>query len=96
MGFIMDIRAKHILIGFISALIATLIGSEMYLVLFTNFELFTDFKFIYNTHMLWKITVIGSLLNLLLFTFFIKKRMDFYARGCILAVIIITLLTQIF
>lgn len=92
----MDQRAKQISIGFLCAIIATVVGSEMYLVLFTNYELFSDFEFIYNTKMLWKVTVIGSLLNLLLFTFFIRKRMDFYARGCILAVIIITILTQIF
>ncbi|MTG96973.1 MULTISPECIES: hypothetical protein [Myroides] len=89
----MDYRLKGILIGFVAGLIVTVIGSEVYLRLFTHFDLVNDFSFIYRTKLLGRITAIGSLFNLALFTFFITKRRDFYARGCILAVFFITLIT---
>ncbi len=91
----MNGKLANIAIGFLCGVIATLIGVELYLVSFTHFEFFRDFEFIKNTGMLGKITAIGSLLNLALFTFFINKRYDFLSRGCILAVIIITFITQI-
>ncbi|MEC4112555.1 hypothetical protein VSO92_00275 [Myroides pelagicus] len=95
MGSIMDSRLVGMLVGFLSGLVVTVIGSEIYLLLFTHFDLFSDFDFIIKTGLLGRIMAIGSLFNLALFTFFITKRYDFYARGCILAVFIITLITFI-
>ncbi|AJA68704.1 hypothetical protein HX045_13840 [Myroides odoratimimus] len=88
-------KIVHILIGFVGGVVATVVGIELYLLLFTNYELFSDFSFINNIGLVGRITAIGSLLNLLLFTFFINRRLDFMARGCILAVIILTIITQL-
>ena len=91
----MDKRLKGIIAGAILGFIVTLIGTELYLLIFTNYELFTDFSFIRNTGMLGRVIAIGSLMNLILFTYFINQKRDFLARGCILAVILLTLLTLV-
>ncbi|SDH31010.1 hypothetical protein SAMN05421818_1026 [Myroides phaeus] len=88
-------RLKHILLGFLCGAIVTVIGTELYLRLFTNYDLFVDFDFIRRAGMFGRVTAIGSLLNLLLFTFFINRKLDFLARGCILAVIILTVVTYL-
>ncbi|MHC5200836.1 hypothetical protein [Myroides sp. LJL119] len=82
-------------LGFLAAIVATIIGSEFYLRVFTHFDLFLDFNFILKANMFGRIVAIGSIFNLLLFSFFIQKKLDNFANGCILAVIILTLVTQI-
>ncbi|MDR0227651.1 MAG: hypothetical protein LBI72_01070 [Flavobacteriaceae bacterium] len=89
----MKFRVKEIVIGFLLGVLFTIIGAEVYLRIFTNFDLFLNFDFICKTGLIGKITAIGSLLNLLLLTFYINRGEDFRARGCVLAVIILTLIT---
>ncbi|MDR2223408.1 MAG: hypothetical protein LBE34_11825 [Flavobacteriaceae bacterium] len=86
-------KVKEIIIGFLLGLIATIIGSELYLRIFTNYDLFIDFDFIHKAGLIGKVTAIGSLLNLLLLTFFINRTEDYKARGCVLAVILLTIIT---
>lgn len=88
-------RIKNILLGFAIGSVLTVIGAEIYLRLFTNFDLFINFDLIRKAGLLGRIVAIGSLLNLGLFTFFINRKEDYKARGCIFAVIIITLITQL-
>lgn len=91
----MKSKIKGLIIGFLAGIIATIIGSEFYLRVFTHFDLFSDLNFIIRANMFGRIVAIGSIFNLLLFSFFIQKKLDNYANGCILAVIILTLVTQI-
>ncbi|WP_286425044.1 hypothetical protein [Myroides marinus] len=96
MGFIMTKeKALNIFLGFLSGIVATIIGTEVYLLLFTNYELIGDFEFIRSIGLIGRLTAIGSLFNLLLFTYFINRKLDFLAIGCILAVIILTIVTQL-
>jgi hypothetical protein len=96
MGFIMTKeKALKIFLGFLSGIVATIIGTEVYLLLFTNYELIGDFEFIRSIGLIGRLTAIGSLFNLLLFTYFINRKLDFLAIGCILAVIILTIVTQL-
>lgn len=87
-------RVTQLLAGLIIGLITTVIGAELYLRIFTNFDLFTNFEFIKNTGIIGRVAAIGSILNLVAFTFLINRSRDYMARGCILAVIIITVITQ--
>jgi len=88
-------RIQDILLGFLIGSGLTVVGAELYLRLFTNFDLFINFDLIRKAGLLGRIVAIGSLLNLGIFTYFINRRKDYYARGCIFAVIIITLVTQL-
>lgn len=88
-------KALKIFLGFLSGIVATIIGTEIYLLLFTNYELIGDFEFIRSIGLIGRLTAIGSLFNLLLFTYFINRKLDFLAIGCILAVIILTIVTQL-
>ncbi len=90
----MSKKIKDILIGFVVGVIATIIGAELYLHLATNFDLFRDFDFIIKMGLLGRVVAIGSLLNLGVFTLFINKRADDKGSGCILAVILITIIIQ--
>ncbi|MHC5308640.1 hypothetical protein ACYSNM_00890 [Myroides sp. LJL116] len=92
----MKSKINQLLIGFFSALLVTIIGSELYLRVFTHFDFFLDFEFIVKAKMLGKVIAIGSICNLLLFSVFINKKLDNYANGCILAVIILTIVTLVF
>ncbi|MBB1148611.1 MULTISPECIES: hypothetical protein [unclassified Myroides] len=88
-------RIIDMLLGFLIGSILTVIGAELYLRFFTNYDLFVNFDLIRKAGLLGRIVAIGSLLNLGIFTFFINRREDYKARGCIFAVIIITLITQL-
>lgn len=88
-------KVLNIFLGFLAGIVVTILGMELYLLLFTNFELFGDFEFIKSIGILGRVTALGSLLNLFLFTFFINRKLDLLARGCILAVIILTIVTQL-
>ncbi|MHC5352599.1 hypothetical protein ACYSNX_00125 [Myroides sp. LJL115] len=92
----MKSNINQLLIGFFSALLVTIIGSELYLRGFTHFDFILDFEFIVKAKMLGKVIAIGSICNLLLFSVFINKKLDNYANGCILAVIILTIVTLVF
>lgn len=87
------LRIKDMLIGFVLGIVLTIIGSEIYVRIFTNFDLFINFDLIRKAGLLGKITAIGSLLNLILLSFFLNKGYDFRARGSVLAVILLTLIT---
>lgn len=87
-------RIKDILLGFLIGSCLTVLGAELYVRFFTNYDLFGNFDLIRKAGLLGRIVAIGSLLNLGIFTFFINRRDDYKARGCIFAVIIITLITQ--
>lgn len=86
-------RIKELLIGFLFGVVLTVIGSELYLRLFTNFDLFLNFDLIRKAGLMGKITAIGSLLNLVLLTYFLNRGDDFKARGSVIAVIVVSLIT---
>lgn len=83
----------QILIGFLIGVVATVIGSILYLELFTHFGFFSNFEIVLKSGNLGRVIAIGSLLNLGVFTLLIRKRQDLKARGCVLAVIVLTLIT---
>ncbi len=86
----------QILIGFVFGVLATMLGCVLYLELFTNYSFFSDYSIIVKSGNLGRIIAIGSLVNLALFAILIRKHQDLKARGSVLAVIVLTLLTLFF
>lgn len=83
----------QMLIGFLIGVAATIVGSIIYLELFTHYGFFSNFEIILKSKNLGRIIAIGSLLNLAVFTILIKKRQDLKARGSVLAIIVLTIIT---
>jgi hypothetical protein len=87
---------KDLLIGFIIGLMASVLGSFLFLTLLTDFDVsngMESIRIIKNYGYLSKIITLGSILSLVAFGVFLKQNKEFRARGVVLAVITLALLT---
>lgn len=84
---------KQFFAGLILGLIGTFIGCYLYLALFTNYNLSQGFYILKAQGALGKLITLGSVINLLLFGIFLKTNKEMMARGVILAVILVAVLT---
>lgn len=87
---------KDLLIGFVIGLMASLLGSFLFVTLLTDFDTsngMQSIKMIKNYGYLGKIITLGSILALVAFGVFLKQNKEFRARGVVLSVIILALLT---
>lgn len=87
---------KDLLIGFIIGLMASLLGSFLFLTLLTDFDVsngMESIRIIKNYGYLGKVITLGSILSLVAFGVFLKQNKEFRARGVVLSVIILALLT---
>ena len=86
---------KAIIIGFILGLLTTFIGISIY-TLIIGLQLDLSSQVIINkilsTSVLGKRASIGVLLNLPLFYYFLNKKIEDYAKGVLLAIIIIAII----
>lgn len=88
-------RIVAIALGFLLGVLVTFIGSATFVYFSLRINPLTQFKLLLYSGSLGKILVIGSVLNLILFWYFIKKNQDLKAGGTILAAVILTILTQL-
>ncbi|MBW3518996.1 hypothetical protein [Flavobacterium sp. NKUCC04_CG] len=88
-------RIVAIALGFLLGVLVTFIGSAIFVYFSLRINPLTQFKLLLYSGSLGKILVIGSVLNLILFWYFIKKNQDLKAGGTILAAVILTILTQL-
>jgi uncharacterized membrane protein YeaQ/YmgE (transglycosylase-associated protein family) len=79
--------------GTILGLIGAFLGCFLYLALFTNYNFTEGFVILYSQGALGKLITLGSVINLLLFGILIKYNKEMMARGVILAVILLAILT---
>lgn len=86
---------KDILIGLLLGLIGGAIGCFIVLKLFTQGDIVSGFNYMKNNGSIGKIITLGAIPNLLLFFFLLKKNKDLMARGIILAMFILTIITLI-
>ena len=82
-----------ILIGFIIGIITSLIGSYLFIKLFTNFDLSNGLQTIKQYGYLGKVITLGTVLDLLLFLFLLKRNKELMARGVVFAVIVLAIST---
>lgn len=84
---------KQIIIGFVIGVLASLLG------IFIFITFFTDFNFVAGIHImkyegnLGKLITLGSILDLVAFAVLLKMNKEVMARGVVLAVIVIAILT---
>lgn len=82
-----------ILIGFIIGIITSLIGSYLFIKLFTDFDLSNGLQTIKQYGYLGKVITLGTVLDLLLFLFLLKRNKELMARGVVFAVILLAIST---
>ena len=84
---------KDILIGFVIGILAAVLGSYLFITLFTNFDFISGIQIMKSEGKLGKIMTLGSILDLIAFAILLKLNKEIMARGVVLAVIIIAILT---
>lgn len=89
----MSNHSRKILSGLILGVILTIIGVILYVFVMTNEELEEGLIMAYRGGFLGKIIGLGALPNLILFSYFIKKKYIYQARGVLLATFFAALLT---
>ena len=73
-------------------ILVALLGSYLFIKLFTDFDL-SGIKIIKQYGYLGKVIALGTTLDLIVFTIFLKINKEFMARGVIFAVIILAIST---
>jgi cellulose synthase/poly-beta-1,6-N-acetylglucosamine synthase-like glycosyltransferase len=83
---------KDILIGFVIGILASILGSYLFITLFTNFSFISGIQIMKSEGKLGKIMTLGSILDLIAFAILLKLNKEIMARGVVLAVIIIAIM----
>ena len=82
---------KEVFIGIISGLLATFVGTVLYILLFSKVHIESTFELALKNDFLSSLLVLGAIANFLPFFIFLKKKQDYRARG----VLIISLITAV-
>lgn len=88
-------RKIDLLIGFIIGVFTTLIGTILFLLLFTEFRSLSDYYILKEEGIVGKVITLGAILNIFVFFILLKNNKELMARGIILATLILALLTVI-
>jgi hypothetical protein len=79
--------------GFVIGVVASIIGSYIFIVAFTPYSFLGGLQILKFEGKLGKIITLGAILNLLIFFGFLKYNKELLARGVILAMFILTIIT---
>ncbi|MFM9824857.1 hypothetical protein [Flavobacterium sp.] len=82
-----------ILLGFIIGLLTSTLGVFIFIYFFTNFDFITGIQSIKSEGKLGKLITLGSILDLVVFAILLKMNNEMMARGVILAVITLAIIT---
>ena len=83
----------HLLIGFVIGILASVLGSFLFITFFTSFDFISGIQTMKSDGQLGKVITLGSILDLVAFGILLKLNKEMMARGVVLSVIIITSLT---
>ncbi len=86
---------KDIFIGFLLGLLGGFIGCFIVLQFFTEVGFVNGFSAMRQAGMIGKVITLGAVLNLILFFILLNKNKELMARGIILAMFFLTVLTLI-
>ncbi|CAM3929391.1 hypothetical protein [Flavobacterium weaverense] len=84
---------KDLLIGFIIGFTATVVGSYLFISLFTDFTFLAGIQILKSQGNLGKISTLGTILTLIVFGILLKFNKEMMARGVVLSVILLAILT---
>ncbi len=75
---------KEIIIGFLTAIIATLFGCYVFIEFFSQFDFKTSLQLIKEGNLEGKVLVLGAIANFFVFFIFLKKKQIYRARGVLI------------
>ncbi|MFV8346000.1 hypothetical protein [Flavobacterium sp. ZB4P13] len=81
-------------IGFLIGFATTLLGSYIFITFFTEFNFVAGIEIMKSQGNLGKIITLGSILTLITFGVLLKMNKETMARGVVLAVIIMAIITM--
>ena len=84
---------RDILIGFAIGILACVLGVFLFISFFTNFDFIIGIQSMKSEGKLGKLITLGAILDLVAFGILLKLNKDLMARGVVLAVIIIAIVT---
>lgn len=82
-----------LLYGFIIGLVASLLGSFLFMTFFTDYEFIEGVLILKSQGYLGKLITVGSLLDLVAFGILLKMNKELMARGVVFAVFALTIAT---
>nr|WP_315199719.1 hypothetical protein [uncultured Flavobacterium sp.] len=82
-----------LLIGFIIGIIASVLGMFLYITIAMHTDFLAGIQSMRNEGQLGKIVTLGSILDLIAFAVLLKINKELMARGVVLAVIALTIVT---
>ncbi len=83
----------ELVIGFVIGILASAIGSYIFITFFTDFDFLAGIQAMKSEGKIGKLITLGSILDLLVFGVLLKWNKESMARGVVLAVIIIAIVT---
>ncbi len=90
-------KKKDLFAGLVLGLIIGLLGTLVVILIMTkgNQSLSNGFQYMRNIGSIGKVITLGAIPNLLLFFYLLKKNKEMMARGIILALFILTIVTLV-
>ncbi|MBC5840934.1 hypothetical protein H8R23_05915 [Flavobacterium sp. F-380] len=85
---------KKLFAGTILGFAGTILGCYIYLSLFTKFDFNQGVSVLKSQGSLGKLITLGSIVNLILFGILLKLNQDLMARGIVLSVIMMAIVTM--
>ena len=82
-----------LLYGCLIGIAASFIGSYIFIVAFTEYNYIQGINILQSQDALGKLITLGAVLNLIVFFVLLKLKKDMMARGVVLALIILTIIT---
>ena len=83
----------ELVIGFVIGILASVIGSYIFITFFTDFDFLAGIQAMKSEGKIGKLITLGSILDLVAFGVLLKMNKEIMARGVVLAVIIIAIVT---
>ena len=84
---------KDLLLGFLLGLASTLLGAYLFITFFTDFRFIAGIQILKSQGNMGKLITLGCILTLIVFGILLKMNKEIMARGVVLAVIVLAILT---
>jgi hypothetical protein len=82
-----------LILGFTIGILGCILGSFIFISGFTNYDFITGIQTMKAQGHLGKIITLGAILDLIIFAVLLKRNKELMARGVVLAVIVLTIIT---
>ncbi|CAM4062959.1 hypothetical protein B0A58_06245 [Flavobacterium branchiophilum NBRC 15030 = ATCC 35035] len=86
-------NSKEFFIGILLGIIASCIGSYLFITLVVQTEFWTGLEYMKSQHAMGKIITLGAVFNLIVFGILLKFDKEIMARGVVLATILLSIIT---